>query len=136
MHEGPFLNSQTLANVSDRIQQSQLAIRHWQRLNPWIGQYQQTKKVFLSQFQELLIFKEACDGCLIFRSSTIEKSAGNRIKFISSEDAASSLNSYFQKLVSRFYAKSKKTWSSPLRVFSFYVHGELWELVSIKNHKH
>ncbi|CAG5110138.1 Oidioi.mRNA.OKI2018_I69.chr2.g4570.t1.cds [Oikopleura dioica] len=28
---------QTLANISDRIQQSQLAIRHWQRLNPWIG---------------------------------------------------------------------------------------------------
>ena len=29
--------SQTLANISDRIQQSHLAIKHWQRKMPWIG---------------------------------------------------------------------------------------------------
>ena len=35
--QSPHANSKVLANIEDRLQQGHLALRHWQRLEPWIG---------------------------------------------------------------------------------------------------
>ena len=32
-----LLKSKVLANLEDRLQQGHLALRHWQRLEPWVG---------------------------------------------------------------------------------------------------
>ena len=36
-HKVTLLKSKVLANLEDRLQQGHLALRHWQRLEPWVG---------------------------------------------------------------------------------------------------